>query len=67
MTILDAVLEAGGVTTSRRPIEPSCTGKLKEKVETFEIELGDILNKGRLETNLFLRPGDVITVPERLF
>jgi polysaccharide export outer membrane protein len=41
--------------------------KLKEKVETFEIELGDILNKGRLETNLFLRPGDVITVPERLF
>jgi polysaccharide export outer membrane protein len=33
----------------------------------FDIELGDILNKGRLETNLFLRPGDVITVPERLF
>jgi hypothetical protein len=33
----------------------------------FDIELGGILNKGRLETNLSLMPGDVVTVPERLF
>jgi hypothetical protein len=33
----------------------------------FDIDLDDILRKGRLETNLLLSPGDVITVPERLF
>src|SRR5882762_9536547 len=67
MTVLDAVLEAGGVNDFASPNRAKLYRKLKEKMETFEIELGDILNKGRLETNLFLRPGDVITVPERLF
>jgi polysaccharide export outer membrane protein len=40
---------------------------VRDKTEVFDIQLGDILGKGRLNTNLQLRPGDVITVPERLF
>jgi polysaccharide biosynthesis/export protein len=67
MTILDAVLEAGGVNDFASPNGTKLYRRLKDKTEVFEIELGDILNKGRLETNLNVRPGDVITVPERLF
>jgi len=67
MTILDVVLEAGGVNDFASPNRTKLYRKGKDKTDVFEIELGDILNKGRLETNLFLRPGDVITVPERLF
>jgi polysaccharide export outer membrane protein len=67
MTILDAVLEAGGVTEFASPNRARLYRKTKQKTETFQIELGDILRKGRLETNLLLAPGDVITVPERLF
>jgi len=67
MTILDAVLEAGGVNDFASPNRAKLYRKAKGKTERFDIELGDILIKGRLETNLFLRPGDVITVPERLF
>ena len=67
MTILDAVLEAGGVNDFASPNRTKLYRKLKDKTEAFDIELGNILIKGRLETNLFLRPGDVITVPERLF
>src|SRR6266850_89714 len=67
MTVLDVVLEAGGVNDFASPNRTKLYRKFKDKTEVFEIELGDILNKGRLETNLFLRPGDVITVPERLF
>ena len=67
MTILDAVLEAGGVNDFASPNRAKLYRKTKDKVEAFDIELGNILIKGRLETNLFLRPGDVITVPERLF
>jgi polysaccharide export outer membrane protein len=33
----------------------------------FDIDLGDILTKGKLQTNVLLKPGDVVTVPERLF
>jgi polysaccharide export outer membrane protein len=67
MTVLDAVLEAGGLNDFASPNRTKLYRRLKDKTEMFEIELGDILNKGRLESNLNVRPGDVITVPERLF
>ncbi len=67
MTVLDVVLDAGGLNDFASPNRTKVYRKTKEKTEVFEIELGDIINKGRLETNLLLRPGDVITVPERFF
>jgi polysaccharide biosynthesis/export protein len=67
MTVLDVVLEAGGINDFASPNRTKLYRKVKGKTEVIEIELGDILNKGRLETNILLRPGDVITVPERLF
>lgn len=67
MTVLDLVLEAGGVNDFASPNRTKLYRKVGAKTEVFEIELGDILNKGQLSTNLLVRPGDVITVPERLF
>jgi len=67
MTVLDAVLEAGGVNDFASPNRSKLYRKVKDKTEVFGVDLGDILNKGRLESNYPLRPGDVITVPERLF
>jgi polysaccharide export outer membrane protein len=67
MTVLDAVLEAGGVNDFASPNRAKLYRKTKDKTEVFSIELGNILSKGRLESNLYLRPGDVVTVPERLF
>jgi len=55
------------VTDFAAPNRARLFRKTNEKTEVFQIELGDILGKGRLETNLLLWPGDVITVPERLF
>lgn len=67
MTVLDVVLEAGGVNDFASPNGTKLYRKSKGKTEVFEISLGDILSKGRLGSNMSLRPGDVITVPERLF
>jgi polysaccharide biosynthesis/export protein len=67
MTVLDAVLEAGGVNDFAAPNRSKLYRKAKDKIDVFEIELGNILTKGQLQTNLPLRAGDVITVPERLF
>src|SRR2546427_6310960 len=55
MTILDAVLEAGGVNDFASPNRAKLYRKAKNKTEAFDIELGNILIKGRLETNLYLR------------
>ena len=67
MTVLDLVLEAGGLNDFASPNNTKLYRRTKDKTEVIYIELGNILNKGRLETNVYLRPGDVITVPERLF
>jgi polysaccharide export outer membrane protein len=67
MTVLDAVLEAGGVNDFAAPNRTKLYRKKDSKTDVYDVELGDILNKGRLETNFSLLPGDVITIPERLF
>jgi len=67
MTVLDAVLAAGSVTDFASPNGTKLYRKIKGKTRVINIYLGDILNKGKLETNIQLRPGDIITVPERLF
>ena len=67
MTVLDAVLEAGGVNDFASSNRTKVYRKTKGKTEVFDIDLGDILTKGKLQTNVLLKPGDVVTVPERLF
>jgi polysaccharide export outer membrane protein len=77
MTVLDAVLEAGGInkfaSANRTKLYrkdrnlKDRKGKAQVKSEVYDIDLEEILNKGRLETNHALLPGDVITVPERTF
>ena len=67
MTVLDAVLASGGINDFAAPDSTKLYRKISGKMRVISIYLGDILYKGELETNIELRPGDIITVPERLF
>lgn len=67
MTVLDAVLEAGGINEFASPNRTKLYRSSKAGTKVLEVDLGDILNRGKLETNFPLMPGDVVTVPERLF
>jgi polysaccharide export outer membrane protein len=67
MTVLDAVLEAGGLTDLAAANRAKLYRTAEGRVMTLDIRLDDILLRGNLETNYPIRPGDVITVPERLF
>lgn len=67
MTVLDAVLEAGGVNDFASPNSTKLFRKSKGRTEVLDVDLNDIIQKGKLGTNYALHPGDVITVPERLF
>ncbi|MGB5325785.1 MAG: XrtA/PEP-CTERM system exopolysaccharide export protein [Pseudomonadales bacterium] len=68
MTVLDLVLQAGGVS----PFAAGNKAQLHRKnakgvVKSYRVRLQDILTKGKLETNFPLAPSDVISVPERSF
>lgn len=67
MTVLDAVLEAGGINDFAAPNRTKLYRRDKEASRVFDIDLGDILNKGKLSTNALMAPGDVLIVPERIF
>lgn len=64
MTVIDAVLEAGGVT---KFAAGDGTKIYRKNGKVIDVKLKRILKKGDLRTNYPLRPGDVVTVPERLF
>lgn len=68
MTVLDAVLAAGGTTE----FAASDRTELYRKEESggskaYAVRLDRILKTGDLATNYPVQPGDVITVPERTF
>jgi len=67
MTVLDAMLQAGGVNDFAAANSARLYRKEGRVTAEYDVYLQDILNSGELETNYMLLPGDILTVPERLF
>jgi len=67
ITVLDLVLQAGGLTEFASGNKSKLYRKVGEKMEVYPIYLDDILQKGQLQTNYSLAPSDIVTVPERSF
>ena len=67
MTVLDAVLEAGSVDLYADGNRTKLYRRTEEGSEAYDIRLDDIMEEGDMKTNIFLVPGDIITVPERRF
>jgi len=68
MTVLDAVLEAGGLGefaagNRAKLVRKDESGKPME----IKVRLDDLLEKGKMKDNVALQPGDVLVVPESLF
>lgn len=65
MTVLDLVLEAGGLSpfaAGDRAVIHRHTG---EEYETFDLDLEAILEHGDMRTNYTIQPGDVVSVPRK--
>ncbi len=67
MTVLDAVLAAGGINEFAAPDKTSLHRKNTDSSATYAIRLDRILQKGDLASNFDVQPGDVVIVPERAF
>ncbi len=65
MTVLDAVLAAGGLTEFAAPDRSDLHRRSDAGTRSHAVRLDRILDRGDLSTNYTVAPGDVITVPER--
>lgn len=67
ITVLDVILEAGGVTPFANADDSKLYRQTEDGAKVYPIYLNDILEKGILDSNYTLYPQDIITVPERGF
>lgn len=72
MTLLDAVLMAGGLTEIARPAGAKVYRKARTKTgkkvsATIPVKLDDVISDGDLSKNILLKPGDVIHIPRAFF
>ncbi len=67
MTVLDAVLAAGGLTPYAAGNDAKLEREVKGHVVTIHVHLSSLINGGNLSQNHLLKPGDVLVVPESLF
>ena len=66
MSVLDAVLEAGGVTDFASSNRTRLYRRTDDETKAIAVYLEDILDEGDLSTNYALEPGDVVAIPERI-
>lgn len=67
MTVLDAILAAGGTNVFAAADGTVLYRKVDGVTKAYRVRLDKILQAGDLATNYPLQPGDVITVPTRNF
>lgn len=67
MTVLDLVLEAGGLNDFASGNRAKLYRNSGEGMVAIPVDLADILHHGNVTTNYAIEPGDILTVPERLF
>lgn len=65
MTVLDLVLEAGGLTPFAAGDRAVMHRKAKEEYQSFDLDLEAILEDGDMRTNYTVQPGDVVSVPRK--
>lgn len=67
MTVLDVMIAVGGLgefaAGNRAKLVRSENGETTE----YRLRLNDLMNRGRIDQNVAMRPGDVVIIPEALF
>jgi polysaccharide export outer membrane protein len=67
MTVMDAVLAVGGLTTFAAGNRAQLVRTVNGKQIQLPVRLDALLNHGDMSQNLPVRPGDVLVVPESRF
>ncbi|MEW6417400.1 MAG: polysaccharide biosynthesis/export family protein [Nitrospirota bacterium] len=67
MTVLDAILSAGGFTEFANPNDVIVARKEGNEIKNIEVRLKDVIKKGEIDKDMPLKPGDRIIVKTGIF
>jgi len=67
MTVLDVMIEAGGLTEFADGNRAVLVRRNNEGQQSYNVRLGDLLKEGDIRANVAVMPGDVIIIPQSWF
>ena len=67
MTVLDVMIEAGGLTKFADGNRSVLVRRTKEGEQSYNVRVGDLLKDGDIGANIAVMPGDVIIIPQSWF
>jgi polysaccharide export outer membrane protein len=67
MTVLDAMIEVGGLTRYAAGNNSVLVRTANGKQQTYSVHLDDLIKDGDVTSNVALQPGDILIIPQRLF
>ncbi len=67
MTVLDAMIEVGGLTRYAAGNDAVLVRTADGKQQTYSVHLDDLIQDGDVASNVALQPGDILIIPQRLF
>ena len=67
MTILDVMIEVGGLTRFAAGDRAVVVRNFNGRKETIKAHLDSLVNDGEVADNIPMRPGDIVIIPQRYF
>ena len=67
MTFLDVMIAVGGLTKYAAGNDSVIVRTAQGEQNTYSVHLNSLIRDGDIESNVALRPGDILIIPQRLF
>jgi len=67
MTVLDVIIAVGGLSDFAAGNRAKIIRKSGDGEIDIKVRLDDLINKGKIEENVRMQPGDVLIIPESFF
>ena len=67
MTLLDVMIEVGGLSEFASGNKAKIVRRENGQEQVIRVRISDLLNKGDMEQNVRMMPGDVLIIPESMF
>jgi len=67
MTLLDVIIEVGGLAPGAAGNRAKILRRYPGQSREIDVRIYDLVNKGKLEANVAMMPGDVLIIPESRF
>jgi polysaccharide export outer membrane protein len=67
MTLLDVMIEVGGLTEFAAGNRARVVRQVEGGTEEIRVRLNDLMNRGDMRHNITMQPGDLLIIPESCF